>query len=222
MTTKTRPLRILVVDDHDVMRQGTSAVIERQSGWEVCGFASTGREAVEKSLALKPHVVVMDENMPVLNGLEATRQIKRRLPKTEILIFTADETEEMIKRFFDCGAKSVIFKAEAHHFLVDAIESLSRHKPFFTTKVAEVLFGAMLERSQTGYQGTPASERLTEREREVVQLLAEGHSNKGVAGMLGISLRTAENHRATLLHKLSLDSLASLVRYAIRNRIIKA
>lgn len=219
--TKTM-VRILIADDHDVMREGARAVIERQPGWEVCGFAATGREAVEQAFALKPNVVVMDVSMPELNGLDAARQIKRRLPHTEILIFSAHQPDALIREFFEAGAKSFIFKSEAHHFLVDAIQSLSQHKPFFTNKVAEVLFATMLSRSENGHEIAKTNKRLTGREREIVQLLAEGLSNKAVACALGISLRTAETHRASILRKLSLDSLASLVRYAIRNKIIEA
>ncbi len=220
MTTTT--LRILIADDHEVMRDGTRALIERQPGWEVCGVAGTGREAVAQAIRLQPNIVIMDMSMPDLNGLDAAVQIKRRLPRTEILVFTAHETDELIREVFEAGAKSYIFKSEAHHFLVDAIQSLSEHKPFFTSKVSEVLFAEMLNRSGAMPQATQASRRLTPREREIVQLLAEGSSNKTVAGVLGISIRTAETHRATVLRKLNLDSLASLVRYAIRNKIIEA
>jgi DNA-binding NarL/FixJ family response regulator len=221
MTTPTRPLRILIADDHDVMREGTRLVIERQPGWEVCGIAATGRQAVEQAFALKPDVVVMDMSMPELNGLDAAVQIKRRLPRTEILIFTAHQTDELIREVFQAGAKSFIFKSEAHHFLVDAIQALSQHKPFFTSKVSEVLFADILSRSAATPHATHTSNSLTAREREIVQLLAEGRSNKEVAGKLSISLRTAETHRANVLRKLSLDSLPSLVRYAIRNKIIE-
>ena len=222
MPTITPPLRILIADDHDVMREGTRAVIERHPGWEVCGVAATGREAVEQAVALEPDIVVMDMTMPELNGLDAAVQIRRRLPQTEILIFTAHQTDELIREVFEAGVKSFIFKSEAHHFLVEAIESLSQHKPFFTDKVAEVLFAEILDRSETKSNGTQTTKRLTPREREIVQLLAEGRSNKEVAGALGISLRTAETHRASVLQKLNLDSLASLVRYAIRSKIIEA
>jgi DNA-binding NarL/FixJ family response regulator len=220
MTTTT--LRILIADDHEVMREGTRGLIERQPGWEVCGMAGTGREAVAQAIQLQPNIVIMDMSMPDLNGLDAAIQIKRRLPRTEILIFTAHETDELIREVFEAGAKSYIFKSEAHHFLVDAIRSLSEHKPFFTSKVSEVLFAEMLNRSGATPQATQTSRRLTPREREIVQLLAEGNSNKKVAGVLGISIRTAETHRASVLRKLHLDSLASLVRYAIRNKIIEA
>ncbi len=222
MTTATLPLRILIADDHDVMREGTRALIERQPGWEVCGVAATGREAVERAFALEPDVVVMDMSMPELNGLDAAVQIKRRLPQTEILIFTAHETDELIREVFEAGAKSFIFKSDAYHFLVEAIQSLSQHKPFFTNKVSEVLFEEILNRSANKPHAAQTSTRLTAREREIVQLLSEGRSNQGVADALGISVRTAETHRASILRKLGLDSVASLVRYAIRNKIIEA
>jgi DNA-binding NarL/FixJ family response regulator len=221
MTTGTPPLRILIADDHDVVREGTRAVIERQPGWEVCGVAATGLEAVEQAFALKPDIVVMDMTMPELNGLDAAVQIKRRLPQTEILIFSAHQTDEMIREVFEAGAKSFIFKSEAHHFLVEAIQSLSQHRPFVTNKVSEVLFAEFFNRSEDKPHAAQTSKRLTAREREIVQLLARGKSNKEVADALGISVRTAETHRASILHKLSLDSVASLVRYAIRNQIIE-
>ena len=222
MTTTTPPLRILIADDHDVVREGTRAVIERQPGWEVCGVAATGREAVEQTLALKPDIVVMDMTMPELNGLDATVQIKRRLPQTEIVIFTAHQTDEVIREVLEAGAKSFVFKSDDPHFLVEAIQSLSQHKPYVTKKVSEVLLAEFLNRSEDEPHAAQTSKRLTAREREIVQHLAEGKSNKEVAGALGISIRTAENHRASVLRKLQLDSLASLVRYAIRNKIIEA
>ena len=221
MIMSATTLRILIADDHDVMREGTRAVIERQPGWEVCGIAATGREAVEQALALEPDVVVMDMSMPELNGLDAAVQIKRRLPRTEILIFTAHETDELIREVFEAGAKGFIFKSDAHQLLVKAIQSLSEHKAFFTNKVSDVLFAEILNRTGVRSHPTETSKRLTLREREIVQLLAEGRSNKEVAGTLSISVRTAETHRANVLRKLSLDSIASLVRYAIRHKMIE-
>jgi len=160
--------------------------------------------------------------MPELNGLDAAVQIKRRLPQTEILIFTGNGSEQLIREVFEAGAKSFINKAETHNYLVDAIESLSRHKPFFTDNVSEVLFSNLLNRAEGNRDTVEPGQRLSAREREIVQLLAEGKSNKEVADTLGISVRTAETHRASILRKLNLDSVASLVRYAIRNKIIEA
>ena len=215
------PLRILIADDHDVMRQGTRSVVEQQPGWEVCGVASNGREAVAQATELKPDIVIMDMTMPELNGLDAAVQIKRHEPRTEILMFTAHESDDLIRDAFEAGVKSYILKSEAHQLLVEAIESLALHKPFFTDKVSEILFSKMLERAEGHGDATASGERLTLREREIVQLIAEGKSNKQVAEALGISIRTAETHRASILRKLNLDSVASLVRYAIRNKIIE-
>ena len=220
--TPTLPLRILIADDHDIMREGTRAVVERQPGWEVCGTAANGREAIAQANGLQPDIVIMDMTMPDLNGLDAAIQIKRRLPSTEILMFTGHETDDLIRAAFEAGVRSFIFKSEAHHFLVEAIQSLARHKPFFTSQVSEILFSNMLHRAEGSRDVAEPGQRVTTREREIVQLLAEGKSNKEVAEALGISVRTAETHRASILRKLSLDSVASLVRYAIRNKIIEA
>ena len=214
-------LRILIADDHDVMREGTRLVIERQPGWEVCGMARTGREAVAQAIQLQPDIVIMDMTMPELNGLDAAVQIKRRAPNSEILIFSAHETDELIREVFATGVKSFILKSEAPDCLVEAIQSLSQHKPFFTNKVSEILFTSILNRSERDPDGSQMGQRLSVREREILQLLAEGGSNKEIADALGISVRTAETHRATILRKLKLDSVASLVRYAIRNHIIE-
>ena len=220
-TTPALSLRILIADDHDVMREGTRAVIERQPGWEVCGTAATGREAVAQAIKLHPDIVIMDMSMPDLNGLDAAVQIKRRLSRTEILMFTAHETDELIRDVFEIGVKSFILKSEAHHYLVQAIESLGQHKPFFTSKVSEILFADILNRAKPKSNDSVPGQRLSAREREIVQRLAEGKSNKEVAEALSISVRTAETHRASVLRKLNLDSLASLVHYAIRNKIIE-
>jgi DNA-binding NarL/FixJ family response regulator len=221
-STPTLPLRILIADDHDVMRDGTRALIERHPGWVVCGLAATGREAVTQAIELLPDIVIMDMSMPELNGLDAAVQIRRRLPLTEILMFTAHETDDLVREVFEAGAKSFIYKSDAHEFLVDAVQSLSQHKPFFTSKVSEILFADLLNRSGGNSHGPEPGQRLTGREREIVQLVAEGQSNKEVADKLGISVRTAETHRAHILRKLNLDSVAGLVRYAIRNKMIEA
>jgi two-component system response regulator NreC len=216
-----RPVRILVADDHEVVREGMRALIEHEPGWHVCGSAANGQEAVHTAKKVKPHVAVLDLAMPDLDGLEALRQIKRALPNTEVVIFSAHHSEEVIEQLFEAGAKSYIQKSDAGRYLVAAIRSLAEHKPFFTREISEVLFAKFIftdsTKRQNGQQQT-----LTTREREVVRLLARGSSNKEVAHSLGISIRTAETHRATLMRKLGLDSLAALVRYAIRNNIIDA
>ena len=214
-------LRILIADDHDVVRQGLRALIENEPGWEVCGVATSGREAVERAKELKPDIALLDMTMPELSGLEATRQIKRALPLTEVMVFSAHRSEDVVAQVFDAGAKSYICKADAGKHLVAAIRSLAEHKPFFTPEVSEILFSRFLAADARRANGA-AEQKLTSREREVVRLLAEGRSNKETAGLLGISIRTSETHRASLMRKLSLDSLPALVRYAIRNHIIEA
>jgi two-component system response regulator NreC len=216
-----RRLRILVADDHEVMRTGVRALIEQEPGWQVCGTATNGQEAVEAAKKLKPDVVILDMTMPELDGLEALREIKRALPKTEVVIFSAYHSEEVIEQLFDAGAKSYIQKSDASRHLVAAIKSLAEHKPFFTSEISQVLFSKFLSGS-AGKKQNGQEHAVTSRERDVVRLLAGGNSNKEVANSLGISIRTAETHRATLMRKLGLESLAALVRYAIRNNIIDA
>jgi two-component system response regulator NreC len=218
----SRSVRILIADDHELVRTGVQKLIERQPGWKICGIAVTGREAVAQAEELQPDIVVLDFGLPELNGLEATRQIKRALPQTEVLICTGLEVDELTPQFFEAGAKGVIQKSEGAHQLIEAIRSLSRHKPFFTDKNSEKLFSSVLSRSATK---TPTARqvtsRLTVREREIIQLLAEGKSNKQVASALGVGIRTVEGHRAVIIKKLHLDSFAALVRYAVRNKIIR-
>lgn len=218
-------LRILIADDHEALREGVQRIIEREPDMQVCGIAISGREAVTQAEKLAPDVVLLDIGMPELNGLDATRQIRRILPQTEVLIFTAHETDELIKESFEAGAKGYILKSEETSHLVEAIRSLCQHKPFYTDRVSQVIFSRFLEHGHTPGKKDDSSapdSRLSAREREVVQLLAEGKSNKEVAVALGISLRTAETHRAATMQKLGVDSLADLVRYAIRNHIIEA
>ena len=210
------PLRILVADDHDFIRQGTCAVLERQPGWEICGLAANGREAVAQATQLKPDIVVMDMTMPELNGLDAAIQIKRELPETEIVLLSAHQSEEVIRSAFKAGVKSFIFKTEAHQLLVESVQALARHQVFLTPKVSEVLLSEVIDPGQV-----KGGKRLSAREREIVQLIAEGKSNNAVADALAISVRTAENHRAHIMRKLGADSVADLVRYAIRNKLIE-
>ena len=213
-------LRILIADDHEVVRAGVSAMIENEPDLEVCGFATNGRDAVALAKKLAPDVVIVDMTMPELDGVQVVRQIKRALPDTEMLVFSAHESESIIAQVFAAGAKSYIRKADAGRHLISALRSLQQHKPFFTDEVSKVLFARFL--TVAGTQDPPVSEKLSTREREIVRLLADGKSNKENATALGISIRTAETHRAAVMRKLRLDSLAGLVRYAIRNGIIAA
>ena len=208
--------RILIADDHEVVRYGLRRNLESQPKWEVVGEASDGKEAVAKALELKPDIAVLDYALPLVNGVEATRQIRARLPRTEVLIFTMHDNETVIRDLLAAGARGFLLKSDASRFLLAAIESLALHKPFFTDKVSEALLDSFLKRPGQ------APFALTPRERGVVQLIAEGHTNKQIANLFNISLKTVETHRATAMRKLNMSSAASLVRYAIRNEIVEA
>jgi DNA-binding NarL/FixJ family response regulator len=212
---------VLVADDHESVRTGVCSIVNSMPGWEICGEASAGREAVDLAIALEPDVIVMDMAMPGLNGLEATRQIRKHRPETEILVFTGTEEEILIHQMFEAGARGYILKTDTNESIQAALRALAQHKSYFTATVGEVLFAKFLHGKENVSTG-PEPGRLTFREREVVQLLAEGQSNKEVAATLGISVKTAETHRAAILKKLRLDGIAALVRYAIRNNIISA
>jgi DNA-binding NarL/FixJ family response regulator len=216
-----RPTKVLICDDHLVVRFGLRIIIEAMEGWSVCGEAVTGREASELAAKLKPDIVVLDMMMPEMNGLEATRQIKKGRPETEVMMFTGQETDELIKDAFEAGARSYILKTDPKHHIEAALRSLAQHKPYFTTHVGEVLFDRFLQ-SKKRVAADAGDGRLTDRERETVQLIAEGKSNKAVAGILGISVKTVETHRAAIMKKLKLATVSDLVRYAIRNHIIAA
>jgi two-component system response regulator NreC len=215
-------MRILIVDDHEIVREGLRVVIEREPGWEVCGVAKNGSEAVDLAQKLKPDAVILDLKMPKLDGLEAVRQIKRSNPETEILVLSANESEDLIEQVFDSGAKAYVRKAEAGRLLVPALKSLQDHKTFLPDEVSAPLFSRLLTSSPGKRNNTAENEKLTPREREIVRLLADGKSNKEIASTLEISIRTCETHRAAVMRKLRLKALADVVRYAIRNGIIDA
>jgi len=214
-------LRILLADDHDIVRRGLKDLLEQHVGWQVCAEAANGREAVELALQHRPHVAVIDLSMPELNGLEATRRIRQSLPDTEVLIFTMHESEELIREVLGAGARGYLLKSDAVRQLIPAVESLSQKKPYFAGRVSEVVLDGFLKGGQVTLEG-PTSERLTSREREVVQLLAEGKGNKQIARLLDLSVKTVETHRTAAMRKLELNSLPDLVRYAIRAQIIQA
>jgi len=204
-----------------MVRRGIRAVMEAQSGWEICGEAPTGRGAVEKAKQLKPDLVILDISMPELNGLEATRQILKAVPKVEILILTIHESEQVEREVLAAGARGYILKSDDGGDLVAAAESLRRHRPFFTTRVTTMVLDNYLRTGVRLRESEGSRTPLTPREREVAQLLAEGKSNKEVATALGISLKTAESHRANIMRKLGFHSLSDLVHYAIRNNMVE-
>ena len=209
-------LRILIADDHAVVRAGLRTLLESHHGWEVCAEAADGRDAVEKASKLKPHVVVLDIGMPLLNGIEATRRIHKSSPEIEILILTMHESDDLVQQVVDAGARGYILKDDADRILLAAVDSLRQHKPYFSTRVSSAR-----DSSDLSADASRSRSRLTPREREILQLLAEGKSNKEVASLLGISVNTAEAHRANIMLKLDLHSVTELVHYAIRNNIIK-
>jgi DNA-binding NarL/FixJ family response regulator len=215
------PLRIVIVDDHAVVRRGVRALLESQPGWEVIAEATTGREAVDVARRLQPDIVVMDLSLPELNGLEATRQIRKETSRTEVLVLTMHHAEELARNVLQAGARGYVLKSDADDNLIAAIESLRQHKPFLTSAVTEFVLDDFLRHGSTNDEVATAT-LLTAREREIVQLLAEGKSNKDAATALGISVKTIEAHRANLMRKLHLRSVSELVRYAIRNRIVQA
>ena len=214
-------LRILLADDHDLTRAGLRYLLEKQKDWNVCGEASNGRIAVEMAKKLRPDVAILDMSMPELNGLEATRHILKGQPNAKILIYTMHETEKVIVDVLDAGALGIVLKSDAGENMVAAVESISKGRRFFTSRVAETVVEAYLSKRTTTEADSHSQVVLTTREREVVQLLAEGKSNKEVADHLRISARTAEGHRAEIMRKLRFESLAELIRYAIRNGIVE-
>ena len=212
-------LRILLADDHEIVRRGLKDLLEAEAGWEIVGEATTGREAVAKAKLLKPDVVILDLRMPELNGLDATRQILQSVPGTEILILTVSDSELMARTVLEAGAHGYLSKSDAGRDLVAAVESLRNHRPFFTSTIARMVLEGFLKRGGSEAATAP-SDILSAREREIIQLLAEGKSNKEVAVALGISVKTAETHRAHIMRKLDLHSTSDLVHYAVRNGII--
>ena len=212
-------LKILIADDHDVVRKGLRMLIEEHPGWQVCGEARSGREAVEKAIQLVPDVAVIDVSMPDLNGLEATRQIRKECPNTEVLIITHHDSDEMAAEVLDAGARGYVLKSDSDKDLVHAIEVLSQHKPFFTSRITEILLDSRGSRATDPQESI--RERLTMREREILQLLAEGKTAKEVASILGIATKTSDTHRTNIMRKLNVHSVAELVHYAIRNKIVE-
>lgn len=218
----TAELRIVIADDHEVLRRGLRAVLEAQTGWKVVGEAANGREAVAMVERLAPEVVVLDISMPEMNGLEATREILRKSPGTEILIMTLHESEELVREVLEAGARGYLLKSDAAQDLVRAVDAVRSHATFFTSKVASMVVQGYVSSAAAVGRVTDSPATLTPRERQVAQLLAEGKSNKDVANALGISVKTAEAHRANIMHKLGMESLSDLVRWAVRNHITEA
>jgi len=208
--------RILIADDHEVVREGLRTILEAQPNWEVVAEVADGKEAILKAIKTKPDIAVLDYSLPLMNGIEVTRQIRARLPGTEVLIFTMHDSETLIEKSLTVGARGYVLKTDAKRYLIQAIESLAIHKPFFPSQVSEALLHSFLK------QRTHSGSALTSRQRAVVQLIAEGHSSKEVARLLDVSVKTVETHRSAVMRKLNFSSSAALVRYAVRNNLVEA
>jgi DNA-binding NarL/FixJ family response regulator len=214
-------LTILLADDHEVVRRGLRAFLDSHAGWKVIDEASTGREAVEKARRLKPQVVILDVTLPELTGLEVARRILAESPDMRVVFFSMHNSEQMVSEALHTGAHGYVLKSDSSGDLVLAIEASARRQIFLSPKLASTMSTDYLKDSAKAQVPEPPAKVLTPREREVLQLLAEGKNSKDTAAILGITLKTVETHRANLMSKLNLHSLSGLVRYAIRNKIVQ-
>lgn len=208
-------VKILIADDHEVVRRGLRELLETRPNWKVCGEATDGHDAISKARLMKPDVIVLDITMPKMNGLEATRQIIKAVPRTEVLVLTMHESGSIVRDILSAGARGYVLKSDAGRELIMAIDSLIEHKPYFTSKVSVSVLTGYLASSQN-----ESHDHLSPREREILQLVAEGNENKEIANIVGISIKTVEAHRTNLMRKLNVHSASEIVRYAIRNNII--
>jgi DNA-binding NarL/FixJ family response regulator len=207
--------RILIADDHAIVRFGLRGILEAQPNWEVVAEAADGSEAVAKAIETAPDVAIVDYSLPLLSGIEVTKRIRKRLPGTEVLVFTMHDSERLIQEFLQAGARGYLLKSDAGRDVVEAVQALTTHRPYFTSKISEALlqkFAALSDREGSS---------LTARERQVVQLITEGDSHMEIGKLLNIAPRTVETHRAGIMRKLNISSSAALVRYAVRNKLVE-
>ena len=215
-------LRILLADDHEIVRRGLCELLRKHEGWEVCGEACDGREAVEMAKQLKPDVVILDIGMPNLNGLDATRQLRQHDPHFKVIILTLTDSDQVIREALDAGARGFVLKSDAARDLVAAVEALQSKRMYFTPRVNDLVLAGFLEKGNAiSRNEAPGLPTLTAREREVTQLLAEGKSSKEAAVLLNLSTKTVETHRSNIMRKLNLHSIRDLIVYAIKNNIIQ-
>jgi DNA-binding NarL/FixJ family response regulator len=216
MTRGTKRLRILVADDHELVRRGIRGLLCARRGWTVVGEAMNGREAVEKANRLKPDVAILDISMPDLDGLQATRRIRDAVPTTEVVVLTMHESDQMVRRVLDAGALGYVLKSDLPTQLVKAVKDVSAGKQFLTPRISDIVLKGFLKTGNQVDRTEHSQARPTPREVEIIRLLAEGKANKEIAVRLGITIRTVETHRAKIMLKLGLHSLAELIHYAIR------
>ncbi len=209
-------LRILIADDHEIVRRGVREVLSSQPGWEVCGEAADGREAVEIGLREKPDVAVLDVSLPLLNGIGATLQLRQALPRLEVLLFTMHDDEETVGRGLAAGARGYLRKTDSDNHLIAAVSALGAHRPYFSSVISELVLDAALHDRKRS-----RLESFTGRELEVAQLIAEGQSNKQIARRLTISVKTVESHRASAMRKAGVRTAAEFVRFAIKHNLIQ-
>lgn len=209
--------RILIADDHQAMREGVRSLLQDHAYCQIVAEASDGHEAMRLARETQPDIAILDYSLPLMNGLELTRAIKRELPRTEILIYTMHDREDLLVEVLRAGARGYVLKSDSGPHLIAAIEAMAMRKPYFSSEISETLLDHFVDSSRPA--GSASS--LTAREREIVQLIAEGRINKQIAHLLDISVKTVETHRATAMHKLKLRSTAELVRYAVRNNIVQ-
>ena len=222
MTSGTKRLRILVADDHELVRRGIRDSLRARRGWTVVGEAINGREAVEKANRLKPDVAILDISMPDLDGLQATRRIRDAVPTTEVVVLTMHESDQMVRRVLDAGALGYVLKSDLPTQLVKAVKDVSAGKQFLTPRISDIVLKGFLKTGNQVDTMGRSQVRPTSREVEVIRLLAEGKANKEIAIRLGITIRTVETHRAKIMLKVGVHSLAELIHYAIRHKIFTA
>ena len=215
MRLPKKKLRILIADDHEMVRQGLRRVLGTRPDWDVCGEAANGRKAVEQARRLRPDVVVLDLTMPLVNGLAATQQIRKALPQTEVLILTMHDSDELIRDVLTAGARGYVLKSDGGTVLLAAVESVSRHQPFFTSKVEDIILRGFLKPDPGAATAATTRGTLTNREGQILDLVAEGQSSKEIANILSLSVKTVETHRSNLMRKLNLHSVAAVIRYGI-------
>jgi DNA-binding NarL/FixJ family response regulator len=222
MTRATKRLRILVADDHELVRRGIRGLLRARRGWTVVGEALNGREAVEKASSLKPDLAILDISMPDLDGLQATRQIREEVPTTKVIVLTMHDSDQMVRRVLDAGALGYVLKSDLATQLVKAVKQVSAGKQFLTPRISDMVLKGFLKTGNQVDKTGHSQAGPTPREIEVIRLLAEGKANKEIAVRLGITVRTVETHRAKIMLRLGLHSLTELIHYAIRHKIFTA